>query len=280
MTIRAALSLWRELRKCHNIKFLLTGRLNQDSLENLFGQIRGKGRYRQNPDAREFRSAYRQIIVESLFAQSAMTNCKDDTDMFLLRLSNIKKAPCPQETISLLGVGSSLAESVLPNAITELMSVFEENDDGLSGKDKNVLFYIAGYIARKVSQKKPSCQHHLVSKAVPTTQESTFLQLKRFDTITDSSKGLITPTVSLFEMVQTFEIKYRQEYNQYLHRENVFKHLRNSLINSISGVCACTEVIIGLFLAIRIHHTLRDSNIQTVSMKRRKNQKMMKLQHM
>ena len=41
--IQSLLCLWEEFCQYQNVKFLLTGRLNQDSLENLFSVIRGKG---------------------------------------------------------------------------------------------------------------------------------------------------------------------------------------------------------------------------------------------
>ena len=49
--IQSLLCLWEELCQYQNVKFLLTGRLNQDSLENLFSVIRGKGEHRDNPDS-------------------------------------------------------------------------------------------------------------------------------------------------------------------------------------------------------------------------------------
>ena len=36
ISIRSLMSLWSELHDCHNFEFLLTNRLNQDCLENLF----------------------------------------------------------------------------------------------------------------------------------------------------------------------------------------------------------------------------------------------------
>ena len=91
LTIKASLDLWDDLLKTQKIQFLLTGRLNQDSLENLFCQIRGKGRYRENPDSREFRTAYRQVLVERLLSKSSMSNCRDDVDQFLLRMANLNE---------------------------------------------------------------------------------------------------------------------------------------------------------------------------------------------
>ena len=69
-----------------NEKFLVTGRHNQDALENLFSTIRGKGRYRINPDATQFRSAFRQVLVDSLMPKRDGANGKDDLDSFLLSL--------------------------------------------------------------------------------------------------------------------------------------------------------------------------------------------------
>jgi hypothetical protein len=41
--------------------FLLTNRLIQDCVENLFSVIRAKGAQRDNPDAGQFRLALRQV---------------------------------------------------------------------------------------------------------------------------------------------------------------------------------------------------------------------------
>ncbi|GFO01711.1 transposable element p transposase [Plakobranchus ocellatus] len=56
-SISAALHLVQDLHNNHNIKFLLTSRLNQNCIENLFSVIRGKVRYRDNFDIGQFISA-------------------------------------------------------------------------------------------------------------------------------------------------------------------------------------------------------------------------------
>ena len=61
MTIQALLMLWDILHKEHGVSFLLTRRLNQDCIENLFSVIRSKGAARDNPDASQFRAALRQV---------------------------------------------------------------------------------------------------------------------------------------------------------------------------------------------------------------------------
>lgn len=60
-SISAILMLWESLHNTYKVSFLLTNRLNQDCVENLFSVIRSKGAQRDNPNAREFRAALRQV---------------------------------------------------------------------------------------------------------------------------------------------------------------------------------------------------------------------------
>ena len=67
MNIHALLALWQTLHTQYNVKFLLTSRLNQDCVENLFSVIRAKGGPRDNPDAGQFRAAFAQVIRFAIF---------------------------------------------------------------------------------------------------------------------------------------------------------------------------------------------------------------------
>ena len=71
------------------LKFLLTGRLNQDCLENIFSQIRSKGGHRFNPSAREFRFAYRNLCSTLMLANIPSANCEYDEDVMLTSLSRL-----------------------------------------------------------------------------------------------------------------------------------------------------------------------------------------------
>ena len=44
-----------------DLKFLLTGRINEDPVENLSSVIRGKGGVRDNPDSDQCQAALRQV---------------------------------------------------------------------------------------------------------------------------------------------------------------------------------------------------------------------------
>jgi hypothetical protein len=75
ISINALLFLWSELSEKFGFTHLFTSRLNQDCAENLFSVIRGKGGHRDNPDAREFRSAYRQVAFDQMLMPSPGSNC-------------------------------------------------------------------------------------------------------------------------------------------------------------------------------------------------------------
>ena len=60
--INVITAIYDGLVKKGPLKFLLTGRLNQDCLENIFSQIRFKRGHRFNLSAREFRFA---LLIEN-----------------------------------------------------------------------------------------------------------------------------------------------------------------------------------------------------------------------
>ena len=65
-TINALLLLWDDLHQHSGLSFLLTSRLNQDCVENLFSIFCGKGGHRDNPDPGQFRQAFRQVMVDAI----------------------------------------------------------------------------------------------------------------------------------------------------------------------------------------------------------------------
>ena len=58
-------------------------------MENLFSIIRSKGGKRDNPDAREFRAAFRQVAFDQLLIPSKASNCDQDIDSILLSIGTI-----------------------------------------------------------------------------------------------------------------------------------------------------------------------------------------------
>jgi hypothetical protein len=87
MTINSVTMLFDELHK-RGFKFLLTNRLNQDCIGNLFAVIRGRGGIRDNPDAHSFRLSFRRVLIKHLLRPPQTANCSNDMTEFLKQLQD------------------------------------------------------------------------------------------------------------------------------------------------------------------------------------------------
>ena len=85
ITCLASGNIWKR----RTLQFILTSRLNQDWVENLFSIIRGKGGFRDNPNAEQFIDAFRYVVADKLFVQNSSSNCKVYSDKILLDIKNI-----------------------------------------------------------------------------------------------------------------------------------------------------------------------------------------------
>lgn len=139
-----------------NTFFILTNRLNQNPLENLFSIMRQKNGYTRNPTSRMVRSCFASICSFSLMKASDKCNCEEDKENFLtineLKRSEVMKSTCDFE------VDTNLINEN-PNEI--LNTFFQNNDDDESHLEatsstvldctleNNSVVYFAGYLAKR-----------------------------------------------------------------------------------------------------------------------------------
>ncbi|KAF4532723.1 hypothetical protein B566_EDAN011915, partial [Ephemera danica] len=83
VSIKSTLQLWYDLKN-DGAKFLLTSRLNQDPLENLFCILRQRSGNNNNPTAMQFRQNLQSVCVMSLMKPAKSANCEPDADSSLL----------------------------------------------------------------------------------------------------------------------------------------------------------------------------------------------------
>lgn len=76
VTIKAIILLWSGLHESFDFQFLLTRRLNQDVLENMFGIVRQQHGCNETPNAYQFASGLKHIIVGKLFKLSGHSTAK------------------------------------------------------------------------------------------------------------------------------------------------------------------------------------------------------------
>lgn len=285
MAIHVLIGLFDDLHTNHGISFLLTNRLNQDCVENLFSVIRGKGGHRDNPSAQQFRYALRQVMVDRFFVQSDGSNCSADGDKFLLTLTSVmastpdQPAPLPTEpeVLPFDERDSLLAFIAIPGP--------RERDASLVLAEKNVLLYIAGYIAKKVTQKVcGECKTVLTGTLTGSDAEIFFSNKQYYDL---QSAGLVIPSAELTAVVRKLEACFQLQVCKVLHmdkvryRLNVFLHkeLSHASLVCTLGTCSLKNLVVDLFINIHLYSTLRDNSSMFVEQTGKRNRKMIKLSH-
>ena len=132
ININSLLGLWHYLKSEKNFRFILTNRLNQDCVENLFCIIRGRGGHRDNPDSQQLKGAFKFVVADKLFVQNTGSNCFPDGDKIPLDVSSIAMAK---------HVKPSLGNIEPPPTLDIEMFI----QPPLSICEENVAAYLSGY---------------------------------------------------------------------------------------------------------------------------------------
>lgn len=138
------------LNKCDSEKpyFLLTNRLCQDPLENLFSIMRQKNGYNRNPTSRMFRSCYANICTFSLMKCSELCNCEDDNDVFLTvdvlsDVANNERTTIEQKEQVLDELENS------PRSSNSDLSLYMYAPEEITTLETCSIVYFAGYLVKK-----------------------------------------------------------------------------------------------------------------------------------
>ncbi|KAJ8380408.1 hypothetical protein SKAU_G00011860 [Synaphobranchus kaupii] len=177
---RSALNIYNDLVERPNApcRYLLTYKLSQDHLELFFAAVRARGGYNNNPNARQFRAAYKRLLVRHQ-VKTGTGNCllRDNTDI-------LDSTPAAVNIARRMDV--ELVEMLLPgdDTIPDLPDV-----DHLSEYKDAAINYIAGFVVKKLRE-KVTCMP--CSQAL-TSMEGThsFLALKDRGGLQKPSKDMV-----------------------------------------------------------------------------------------
>jgi len=302
MAINCLTQLWTDLHTQHGYKFLLTNRLNQDCVENLFSVIRGKGRQRDNPDPLQFRTAFRQVPVDALMVPSKSANCQEDVDAFLFTLGKKDAEPTASAVAAAAAAegqdfaGEDLTSMLeIPDAVKSLMSVMilpkEANtDEQLSTQERNVLTYIAGYVIRKVKGKVCNqCYTQIAGTLEESNEDQTFIAHKQYSYL--KTGGLTVPREEFKDVLCQIETKFREVAPAAIHQDKVRIRILSAIsklpcVTSLyctgSGAqrCALDKVVISLYVTMRLHFALKLNNQALTTTGMRRNRKTLKFSHL
>jgi len=167
VSLNSLMTLYSTLIESNKLSYIKAYKLSQDHLDLFFCSIRSHGVFNNNPTVRQFRSAYRKLVIRT-------------TDMKQFNTGNC----IPLEDIDILHYSSSDPVTVLNNNSTNINSdkiVEEENSQNInsfimdheyivSNSDysfsyfsKEVLTYVAGFVVHKLTNtlKCNTCKYAL-----------------------------------------------------------------------------------------------------------------------
>ena len=215
--ISALKLLWSELHDHFDFRYLLTRRITQDCIENIFSIIRAKGGNNVTPDAIKFRSAIRGVMVNQLLCASDDSNCESDAANFLLTHNDVMKCNFKANVSK---------QCDLNDQITDYdYDVVQENAE----------HYVMGWACSKFPHAE--CRNVLSSYDNDYSMENVHIEMKKYD---DNSKMLFPNEYGgklAAKMSEAFENNFCQFLLESTHG------IRNRLTDCFSSMNECSESI-------------------------------------
>lgn len=268
ITISAVRLLWQDLKN-ENYKFLFTRNLNQDCLENYFGQIRNACGNARNPTPYQFSRAFKNLFAVHFIEYSEGTNCIDDYSHTLATIT-----PEYLKTYDFLLKSGNDSNPLI---------IHTSDYSSLDTPEGNNLVYIAGYLLKKCLDKKHRCEICDDYAKSKSSLDSTtiFMHLKAFENKEDNIfGGLKTAPDEFIEYLIKLEKTFNENFQNLFIMPNVGANLKYHFSNiSFSHPCPHfpKDYLLSLYTRIKIYFTLRFINQDIKNQKTNKKKTPIKL---
>ncbi len=256
--INAIKCLWEELRDRYSFKYLMTRRLTQDCLENLFGKVRLKGGCNFTPDAEKLKYSLRAIIVNSLLEPPESMNCEMDLDKFLSLKSNVERShqskpfrfEVEKEVVVLNG--EEIPQDPHPDIAIEFDDLTESN----------AITYLAGWSSSFTCEE---CKKLATSPHTSQAIDEIHIMNKKYSYA--SSFLYPNDNLKLFGRVMFKIITDNIEIFIESNRKNLFFRLKESIGTSAykAVLCQkCYDIVVRKFILVNINAHLKNINEKTI----------------
>lgn len=228
VTIQSTIDLLSYLHSQCGFKYLLTSRLSQDKLENLFGIIRQSSGCNDHPTVSQFLITVNLMAFFNLANSPKGGNCSQDVVKALLSPTDAPNA----SSSSLLDALDGLLEQGKVDDVDEAIQAVSEGDhEGYNEKRSNsaLLYYVSGYVARKIIAKTacPDCASHLYVNREKACSNANVYFTAKFD-----NGGLVYPSPALSEAIQLME----GTFTSYFSKNELNVHSLPDIVNVLSSV--------------------------------------------
>lgn len=257
MTIKSIFILWETLQT-KGYKYLFTRNLNQDCLENYFGQIRNCCGNARNPTPIQFCRAFKKLFALRYFDSADGANCMDDVNEVLMNLT-------PEFDKSCKLVLSLATPTHNP------LRVFTSDYTNLKSPEGNAMIYVAGYLLKKCLLQH-TCEVCVNlsynTENTLSNDEIIFCKLKAYQDSETPFGGLTMPSKSIVEYIMALEGIFVNKFNSLASRESIGSLLKSEF-SKIVYIHPCSKFPLDYFLSlytrVRIYFTLKfiNSDVKT-----------------
>lgn len=191
---------------------LYTRRLNQDCLENFFGNIRSKNGSNHNPTSIQFCHAFRQIALNSIMTiKGKNTNCMTDNVVILS-----KKITELCRTINLV--------SEKPQEFSKI-PIFPalKHTSEFNCPEKNSFQYVCGFVLKKCIEKH-FCNECKSLKEESELTDNLFLYFKQYE-----NAHLVIPSSFFTEVIIKLENIFVECFQRNAHKNNIRSYLTEKM---------------------------------------------------
>ena len=265
INLAALEALWLHLQS-YQVKYLLTRRLNQDCLENLFARLRVRFGNCDHPTAYNFLKGLKSVIINDFSHFSRTSNCEADESYFL-------------------DVTSDDREPDLPPSDTD--SETEESVENMPPAEVNALVYVAGWTCKKFlkTHNCQVCRELLldVSQQLDSNNKIFCLLKANYSKSDNTFGGLSIPNSSVIEHFKEVEGLLRPSLEKAMLGKRVSQMLLSKLNNHVFKaplhLCSTqlTKTIHLIYIRLKIFYTVKWRNREQSRPKLRKNKKINKL---
>lgn len=147
--MKSALGLYEHLvEDIKMLKFVPQYKISQDHLELFFSAIRARGGFNNNPNAVQFRAAYKKLLIRAEIREGGVGNCIPLEQINILTCSSKN----PVHSINQLSQRNDFVE--IPEDDSDLYDTYIEYLGRMDYDDytQSVLEYVAGFVARMLSR--------------------------------------------------------------------------------------------------------------------------------
>jgi len=230
------------------LKYLKLGyKFSQDHIELFFAAVRARGGWNNNPTARQFKAAYKRLLLHQNVKNVVPGNC------------------FPQESFELLTVSSHtekqdrLVVVETDCAVSLASGEFPANNDHdyvdipalshLSVFLENVVMYISGFVVRKVREKVgcDACESVLVAHEVNCTDDTEQDQPVCGSLLLRKNRGgLVTPSADVVSVCKLCERTFKAVLASNKNRPPSRTLLRQSLVNEVMAQLIMSDLFTSL----------------------------------